>query len=481
MEDARKYILENEVVKAREKYLSITANNHFHKEKQANALFLYSMILWKKDADIHKSKAALENILKSFPETEAAGDAMFSLAAIEAETQNFKKSFDYLENFVSKFPGHIRVKKAMELLEVSKNSFKTDKIPVRVLLGNLKQCSFSSETFFYIDLVPLNSKKISASLSPENTIKINGIDTLKNNTIISSEDIPINFKSKRYKGKLILNQKNGKIEIINILELGSYLKSVVPSEMPGSWHDEALKAQAVASRTYALFMIKQNQKNSYHLESGILSQVYKGIENICEKSSQAVELTDSEFILLNEKPVLAAFHSNSGGFTEDPVYFWKKNFSYLKQKTDNFSPANEWKAFFSYDQLSNLLFSSPTKINKVYISQTTPSGRVSEITLKTNKGKVSFNGEKFREKTGYYTVKSTLFQITSLSNGIELRGKGFGHGIGMSQWGAKKMAEKGYTYKEIVRYYYSDKIKIEKKLPRSFYNDQGDLFLTKLF
>lgn len=481
MEHAREYILENDIKKAMNKYLSITANDNFSSEEKANALFLYSMILWKKKSDLPNSKSALETLLRSFPETEAAGDALFSLAAMEAENMNFEKSCDYLESFVSKFPDHIRIKKAKELLETANNYFRTDSIPVKILLARLRQCSFSSEDYFSSDSGPLKSKKVHASLSPQKTIRINGRDTLKKQVIIFSGKSPVSFNSNRYKGKIILNQNKNKIEIINTLELGQYLKSVVPSEMPGSWHHEALKAQAVASRTYALFMIEQNKNASYHLESGILSQVYKGIESICENSSEAVEQTDSQFISFGEKPVLAAFHSNSGGFTEDPMYFWKKDFSYLKPKTDRFTPLSEWNIYFSYDELSKILFRNAAQIDKIFISRKTPSGRVAEITFRTDKGNFYFDGEKFREKTDFFTVKSTLFKITDSGKGIEIRGRGFGHGIGMSQWGAKAMAEKGYTYKEIVRYYYSDKVTIGKKLPRSFYNNQGDLFLTKLF
>lgn len=481
LEQAREYIIENKITKAMNKYLSISADTSLKREQQAHGLFLYSMTLWKNLEDIANAKSALETILSSYPETEAAGDALFSLASIETLNMNFEKSIEHLENFTKKFPEHIRSKKANILLKASKNLFKTDSIPVKILLGTSKGAVLYSKNNFYADSTFLNSKKVYASLSPKNTIIINGTDTYKKKILISSKNSPVDFKNNLYQGEIILNEKNGKIETINLLKLGSYLKSVVPSEMPGTWHMEALKAQAVASRTYALFMIEQNKNNTYHLESGILSQVYKGIQNMCEKSSLAVDQTDSKYILFEKKPVLAAFHSNSGGYTEDPVYFWKKNFSYLKPKTDRFSPLNEWNIFFSYNELSEILFNNSAIINKIYISKKTSSGRAAELTVKTNKGNFYFNGEKFREKTDFFTVKSTLFKIDRVKNGIKIRGRGFGHGIGMSQWGAKAMAEKGYSYEQIVRYYYSDKITIVNKLPRSFFNNRGDLLLTKLF
>ncbi|MCB9494455.1 MAG: SpoIID/LytB domain-containing protein [Desulfobacteraceae bacterium] len=481
MEHARKYILENDIEKALNKYLSIAANENFDNSEKANALLLYSLTLWKKLNDTPNSKSAFETLLNNFPDTEAAGDALFYLAEIEAENNNFQKNQEYLEAFIFKFPDHIRLKKAKELLSYSNNILKTDNIPVKILLDTVKRASFFSNSNFYADTHPLKVRKFEISLSSSNTIKINGIDLLKKQVVISSGKEPVCFKNTKYTGKIILNQNNGKIEVINILDLGSYLKSVVPSEMPDSWHHEALKAQAVASRTYALFMIEQNKNNSYHMESGILSQVYKGIDNISANSSLAVEETDSQFILFENKPVLAAFHSNSGGFTDDPRYFWRKNFSYLKPRNDPFTPLNEWKVFFSFDELSKLLFMDTVRIKKVIIAERTPSGRATRLKFKTDSGSLYLNGEKLREKLGFYTVKSTLFKLKNTKNGLEITGRGFGHGIGMSQWGAKIMAEKGYNYKDIVRYYYSDNIKIEKKLPESLRNDSENLLLTKLF
>ncbi|MDY0361546.1 MAG: SpoIID/LytB domain-containing protein [Desulforegulaceae bacterium] len=481
LERAREYIIENNIEKALNEYLSITSSENFDKEKKANALLLYSLTLWKKLNDTQNSKSAFENVLKNFPDTEASGDALFYLAEIEAQNKNYKKSEKYLEFFVSNFPDHIRIEKVKERLHISNNFLKTDNIPVKILLGTAGKCSFFSGNSLYADFKSLKSNRIDASISKSGTIIINGKNSFKKKIILSSPKEPLIFQNTRYTGKIILNQKNEQIEVINVLDLGSYLKSVVPSEMPDSWHHEALKAQAVASRTYALFMIWQNKNNSYHLESGIISQVYKGIENICINSSLAVEETDSQFILFENKPVLAAFHSNSGGFTDDPIYFWQKNYSYLKSKQDRFSPLNEWSVFFSYDELSKLLFSNSLKIKKVWISEKTPSGRVTSLSFKTDKGNFFLSGEKLRAKTGFYLVKSTLFGLKNTKTGIEINGRGFGHGIGMSQWGAKIMAEKGYNYKDIVNYYYSDNIKIEKKLPESLRNDPENLFLTKLF
>jgi|GEM_PF-849882 stage II sporulation protein D len=466
---AREYILEKNFNKAEEEYLLLTTQKNLNKEQTANTYLLYGLNLWKNLNKPEQAGQTFKQITEKFKNTQIAGDALFFLSLMAEKDYDLLKKKKYLGKLSSDYPDHIRAKTADKILKKIESDSDPDRINIRVLLDTSYKHFISGESQLYCLSKPLTSAKLAITLSENKTIKINSNDTMKKEVIISSSDNIINFNKKKYSGSILFYESDKSIRAVNILSLKRYLKSVVPSEMPSSWHGEALKAQAVVSRTYALYMIEKNKNKKFHLDASTWSQVYKGIVAESGSCSAAVDSTYSELLTFDKETVLAAFHSNSGGYTEDPDYFWDKKYSYLTPSKDRFTPLNSWTAGFSYNQLSQKIFNSSRKIYNIKILEKTGSGRVYKILLKTDKGNFYIRGDKFRQKTGIHLVKSTLFKIRKIQNGIMISGRGFGHGIGMSQWGAKKMAEQGYNYKDIIKYYFSDKISIVKILPDSFY------------
>ncbi|MGM0418753.1 MAG: SpoIID/LytB domain-containing protein [Thermodesulfobacteriota bacterium] len=469
MDLAREYILEKNFNKAGKEYLFLTTQKNLNKEQTSNTYLLYGLNLWKNLNKPEKANKVFKKITKEFKNTQSAGDALFFLSIMAEENSDLLQKKKYLEKLASEYPYHVRAKTADKILKNFKADSEPDRLNIKVLIDTSDRHFVSGESKLSCYNETLESDRLTITLSENKTIKINSKDTLKKEVIISSPDSIINFNKKKYSGSILFYESDNSIRAVNILSLKKYLKSVVPSEMPSSWHKEALRAQAVVSRTYALYMIEKNKNKKYHLDSSTWSQVYKGIEAESKPCSDAVDSTYSELLTFDRKTVLAAFHSNSGGYTEDPDNFWDKKYSYLTPSKDRFTPLNSWTAGFSYTELSEKIFKSKKKIYNIKILEKTGSGRVYKILLQTDKGRFYIRGDKFRQKTGIHLVKSTLFKIRKVPNGIMVSGRGFGHGVGMSQWGAKKMAEKGYNYKDIIKYYFSHKISIVKILPDSFY------------
>lgn len=461
MDEAREYIAQGNIEKAIKIYNSIEENKLFSDNERANAKLFQSMIFLNSKKNQAKAENGFLSIINDFKNTDAAGDALFFLSLIQEEKGNDEKSIFYLKKFHKEHKEHIRFNRVNAILK-KKIIIKSDKTKLRVLLTENEKISLSSSKSIFSKQDNINSKYLSIKISNSRDIIINGLNTrLKRITLFSGSEI-FNFNGKKYFGEMELVSAAGKISLINIIDVKNYLRSVVPSEMPPSWDMEALKAQAVISRTYAQYMAEQNKNNLFHLKSNVLSQVYKGVEAVNQRSDKAIKDTDSRILTYNGKPAFTAFHSNSGGVTEDPYFIWDFQYPYLKTTRDRFSPAGIWKQKISFKTISKKLFTQKNiKIKSIKITTRTESGRVKNMIIKTDKNyPVHISGKKFREKMGINFIKSTFFQLTQRGQYIRLTGKGYGHGAGLSQWGAKKMAEKGYGYKDIIDFYYSGMLKL---------------------
>ena len=248
--------------------------------------------------------------------------------------------------------------------------------------------------------------------------------------------------------------------VINQVELEEYVKGVVPSEVSSSWHPEMLKAQAVAARTYALYQQMLSATREYDVAASIQDQVYRGRQGIDERIEQAVESTKGLVITHQDAPIYAAFSSTAAGLTEDSMVVWSKDLPYLKGVECPFdleSPHYQWKASFKLEALEQNLRQQGFAVGT--IATFTPlvysrAGRVATIRILHSKGELILRGEDLRKVVGYTVVPSTQFTIESFGPDIVLAGYGAGHAVGLCQWGAKALAELGYSFSSILRYYY---------------------------
>ena len=299
------------------------------------------------------------------------------------------------------------------------------------------------------------SKKVSSSQVVENIVENN-----------------IEYNYKKYGTVKLLHKDTGKIEEIDIDE---YLYGVVSAEMPASFEEEALKAQAVVARTYTIYKIINNEDK--HGEANICDdstccQAWISEEDRKEKWDEeeresywkkivsAVDSTKGEIITYEGKPINAFFHSNSGGATETPVDVWGgSGYPYLQSVTT--SGEDAYSQYSSKVEISKDEFVEKIKEEHsdfkidfdekdcIKIEEYTDGNRVKKIKI----GNLELSGVEVRNILG---LRSANFKVTIEKEKIKFEVTGYGHGVGMSQTGADSLAKEGKTYEEIIHHYYTD-------------------------
>jgi stage II sporulation protein D len=402
------------------------------------------------------------------------------------------------------------------------------------ILSNQPNVMISANNDFVV--ADTDTKKIIAKFKPREKVSI----TLSSKSIaingkpIASKGINITSKANSesaiminrhsYRGEISIHRTYGKngLTVINTLPIEQYLYGVVAREMSPGWPSEAVKAQAVAARTYALYSLslKKHKADGYDVCASTDCQVYGGRDSEAAGAVKAVSATYGETIYYKGKLIPAYFHSSSGGYTENSENVWGGAYPYLQGVADydQKSPYFKWEKKFTVNELEMALKNAGYdvgSIQSIELSRLTQppvrsfdrgiSGRVKEIRVTGTNGTVYITGNKLRSALA---LKSTLFDIEVILPGkkvlefdvtdsygdrwtkevpvnlpsqkndtflnqknaihritartnetIVFTGFGWGHGIGLSQWGAKAMAEnapKGDTtyFKQILKHYY---------------------------
>ena len=278
--------------------------------------------------------------------------------------------------------------------------------------------------------------------------------------VIPSRGSYLSLGGKRYRGAMVLRVEKGRLLAINRLDMESYLYGVLPREVPAGWPANALKAQAVAARTYAYSQLERSNDLPYDVESTVMSQVYGGRDAEHASTNQAVEDTRGEVMLYGSQVVVAYFHSHSGGYTEDPANVWGASLPYLISKEDPFSPkarGMDWEAAYDWSAFEAVLvkaFPHLGNVRGVRILERS-GNRVKRLQIVGSSRSVDLSGNRFRLLLDPAKLKSTAFTMKRTGRSIVFEGKGYGHGVGMSQWGAMAMADAGYDYRRILNFYYS--------------------------
>jgi len=274
---------------------------------------------------------------------------------------------------------------------------------------------------------------------------------------------------KRYAGKLKIFISDNDILIVNVLGIEKYLSSVVGSEMPAKWPLEALKAQAIASRTYAL---KQKGNNQYDIYTSNKNQVYSGLEARTNKTSRAVNSTRSLVLTYKNKLINSLFHSSSAGMTENSQDVWKNKYPYLSsvKDFDKNNPKFRWQKKITSNELIKL-FPKIGGLKNIDILDITSTGRVKNLKLIGAYGSDQISGVDFRKRLNLNSnfIRFKFFE-EELNNDFPINkslivfGQGSGHGVGMSQWGAKYLASRGQKAERILKHFYKGvQIKLFRK------------------
>jgi stage II sporulation protein D len=293
------------------------------------------------------------------------------------------------------------------------------------------------------------------------------------------------LQQRRYRGQLQLMVGRAGLQAINHISLESYLPSVVGGEMPASWPQAALRAQAVAARSYALRQRKPAA--SFDVSATTSSQVYKGTDSETASTREAVSATRGQVLTFNGDLVNAVFHSSSSGSTENSGDVWSRQLPYLVSVPDfdASGPVSQWQQRLDPDQLLGA-FREIGGATRIDVLDTTGSGRIRRARVIGPAGTIVLTGPELRSRLG---LRSTLVRFETLApelaglpagwtaptsalplppplpggeaEPLQLPqpallaiGRGFGHGVGMSQWGALSMAQRGSTYQQILSHYY---------------------------
>ena len=271
---------------------------------------------------------------------------------------------------------------------------------------------------------------------------------------------PIFINDMPYRGIIEVHNVLARLHVINRLSIEEYLLSVVASEIPSSWPPEALKAQAVAARTYALYHLnKKHSKTLYDLDATTSFQVYRGMSAEKPETTDAVIKTQNRIMMLNHQPVLSYFHSSCGGRTVDDKYVWSgEDMEYLQGIDCPYcskSPDYKWEAYLPLTEIRSALKKKYYGIGIIEsVTFRKQSGRVAQVVVTHQQGNLTVGGNDFRLLFPSKTVRSMYFASEKKGDGIQLRGHGWGHGVGMCQWGARGLAENGASYTDILNFYY---------------------------
>lgn len=342
--------------------------------------------------------------------------------------------------------------------------------------------------------------------------------TIKDSCLMAADNTSLTILGKPYDGGFSVGRNvSAKLIAVNVLMRQDYLKGVVAKEMPASWHIEALKAQTVAARTYSIRQMNRHYSDGFDLCNTTHCQVYGGINGHAHSASMAVEQTDGKIIVYDGFTINAMYHASSGGYIENSEDIYYSPLPYMKAKPDPYSLMNEkndWSVQLDAAEISRRMANAGYKIGQVQsisVDETLASGRVVALTVNGDQGSVTLAKEKIRAALGYADFKSLLFsmagganqinvmsadglvplsdsevqiigqdgQVSTVSGdtlnvvnadvtyyelaraatsdeGFSFSGKGMGHGLGMSQYGAQAMAQQGFDYRDILGFYYTN-------------------------
>ncbi|MFC4804856.1 SpoIID/LytB domain-containing protein [Filifactor villosus] len=321
----------------------------------------------------------------------------------------------------------------------------------------------------------------------------------KKDLLLSSEDERFMLNKRNYRGELELLASNSKLTAINYIGLQDYLYGVVPKEIQYNWEMEALKAQAICSRNFSIKNKGKYAKHGFDLDTSTYSQVYGGLDAENERTNRAVDETLSKLGYYNDEIADLFFFAESGGRTESSENVWGMKRSYLIGVDDPYSLGGSyanWKFSISRSSLEGKMSkagSSVGDIERISIDDRTENDRVKLITVHGSKGSRTFKREEFRRLIGNTQLKSMYFDIevregdkssselddiffeleqvvdgkkditpaperrgsgSKVGDTITFLGHGYGHGVGMSQYGAHKMAQQGRDYTQILAHYF---------------------------
>ena len=277
-----------------------------------------------------------------------------------------------------------------------------------------------------------------------------------------NRDASITVNKRRFRGHVtLLASPDQKLNVINVVDLEQYIKGVLYHEISHKWPIEAIKAQAVAARSYAVYAMQQNKARDFDVTNDIYSQVYGGKNSERYRTGIAVDETKGEVLTFNDKILPAFFHATCGGLTESASEVWNLDLPPLQGELCPYckkSPHMHWKRNFRLKDIQNKLNAQGYKIGlikSIDIIQRNASDRIKLLRITSRDDQsITISGKDFRNIIGPNDIRSNSYEIVMRGYYADFYGRGWGHGVGLCQWGALGMAQLHFDYKAILRHYY---------------------------
>ena len=452
-------------------------------EHQPKALMMSAAIYGTFLRDHEAALNLYSQIRAKYPGSIYEADAIFQAAMIQYERARYREASRLFALYIEKFPtgsrrdvasfmrdasDHPPSEREQREREQASRSKRAESIRVLVLEGAAEMRVSSSSSLEIRNpnggalLQTINTPQEVRVRFDRNVFSVNGKAWPVTELVLSpARGGTVRVNGATYRGTLkLIVTGQGRINAVNLVDIEDYLYGVVPKEMPPNWPDEALKAQAVVSRTFARYQMDANASRDHDVSATTASQVYGGVAAGTERTRRAVNATRGKILTFKGKPALTYFHANSGGMTEDARHVWRVAIPYLQSVSDDYSaraPGAAWSSFLSFDQIRDAMNRNGIKTGQVSDLETasqSPSGRAIRLKITHSAGTTVLGGNQFRTITDPAVIKSTLFKAERNGQGIRFEGRGSGHGVGLSQWGARMMAEGGSPYREILLHYY---------------------------
>ena len=334
--------------------------------------------------------------------------------------------------------------------------------PIRVLLesNSMTNVTVTGQHVGYVD----NQERFSATTTLDWPITaeagflyVDGERLGQRFRITTLQDDHFVLGDNQYRGDVLFVAKNDAVQVINIVDIEQYLRGVIGEEMIQSWPLEALKAQAVAARTYAINEIRSPMSSAeYDICASTACQLYKGVLSEYENTDRAVMQTQGLVLTFNGQIAETPYHADSGGRVASSHEVWSQQIPYLESKEDisYSSPFANWQYNFDATKVSEHLTKqgySVGHIQSMSIHQVSTSNRVTHLNIQGSAGAVELRGRVLQDWIRSFGLKSTFFEMVGP---MTVRGQGYGHGVGMSQYGAKAQASNNKDFKDILAFYY---------------------------
>ena len=429
--------------------------------------------------DPEQALAYYGRFLEKFPGEARSPEVFHRIAGIHFKAGNRAKAVAWYQKILSLFPQYYydnHVEK--ELKDLDDGGMLLDDVTlsvdrplplyVRVLIveetGPIEISSeasmgiFAPESSFFHKV---DKKRTARFALKDNRIMFKGYGSLQGAVRIKANDgRHISVNGKEYRGFLWLHVHNNALLVINHVGLDAYLYGVLPREVSHSWPEQALKAQAICARTYALYHMIKREQEMYDVFSTTTSQVYGGKDVEKRETKRAIDATKGRILTYDRKIALTLYHANSGGATETMDGVWGGALPYLTIVEDRFSegqPGYSWELTLSRKQIYKRLkaYGLPVvSLRDITPDERAPTGRIKTLRVVQDGDSFVLTGNSFRLMLGPGQLKSANFDVTRTKDTFIFHGKGYGHGVGMSQWGAHGMARSGYSFEDILRFYY---------------------------